>query len=223
MVKRVKKRVRRIPITKAVAAKVLEVVDAGLSKGMGYAKPGQMCIEAAVCYAMGEPHTDNPRCVTQGIRDAKIEINDWGRWYLADPDGRDADSDKVRLTRSKVMRRLAIAQLGSKGAISDQKWNDALREYLWAKNPRKKEYEKGYKAALATLTTAMRELKSGKPVDISVELFNPKNEVHPIQDLMDGCSTIDHVRRLCEDLVKILIKLKSPGTKFLYLTRRKQK
>jgi len=42
-------------ITREVAQKVLSAVDAGLVKGQGIQEPGKMCVEAAVCYALGLP------------------------------------------------------------------------------------------------------------------------------------------------------------------------
>lgn len=39
-------------LTKEIAQKVLTTVDKGLSCGLGHPKPGQMCVEAAVCYAL---------------------------------------------------------------------------------------------------------------------------------------------------------------------------
>lgn len=61
-------------ITREIASKVLEVVDAGLVKGLGQPLPGQMCVEAAVCFAMGLPHSDEPTCVaaTNGARDKAL-------------------------------------------------------------------------------------------------------------------------------------------------------
>jgi hypothetical protein len=60
-----------------------------------------MCVEAAVCYAMGLPHSDKPTCVGTAVRAFKIRIND-ARW----------SSDKAR---TEGLRRLAVAQLGSDG------------------------------------------------------------------------------------------------------------
>ena len=40
-------------ITREIAQKVLNTVDAGLTKGIGESIPGQMCVEAAVCFALG--------------------------------------------------------------------------------------------------------------------------------------------------------------------------
>jgi hypothetical protein len=86
-------------LTKRHARKVLEVVDAGLVHGMGEPEPGKMCVEAAVCYALGLPHGDDPPCVGKAVREFKIRLND-AQW----------SSDKAR---AKGMRRVAIAQLGS--------------------------------------------------------------------------------------------------------------
>jgi hypothetical protein len=81
------------------ARKVLSVVDCGLSKGIGTPKPGQMCIEAAVCYALGLPHGDDPNCVADAVKWYKITVNDSG-W-------------SSKAARARGMRRVAIAQLGS--------------------------------------------------------------------------------------------------------------
>ena len=88
-----------VTINKELAKKVLNVVDKGLVNGMGEAVPGKMCVEAAVCYALGLPHSDNPPCVGQNVRSFKISLNDQ-KWPT--------DKD-----RTKGMRKLAIAQLGS--------------------------------------------------------------------------------------------------------------
>lgn len=82
-----------------IASRVLTAVDAGLVSGLGNQIPGQMCVEAAVCFAFGLPHGDEPPCVGSAVRSFKIALNDSG-W----------SSNSVRATG---MRRLAIAQLGS--------------------------------------------------------------------------------------------------------------
>jgi hypothetical protein len=101
-------------ITEAVAAKVLETVDAGLVKGMGHAAPGKMCVEAAVCYALGLPHGDDPACVSRAVRQLKIRLND-SNW----------SSDKAR---AKGLRRLALIQLGSRDAIEDKEFAKRVAE-----------------------------------------------------------------------------------------------
>jgi hypothetical protein len=82
-------------ITRKIAAKVLETVDAGLSKGVGVREPGSMCVEAAACYALGLPHGDDPGCVSAPLRQLKMNLND-----------RDWSSKEAR---AKGLRRLALA------------------------------------------------------------------------------------------------------------------
>ncbi len=88
-----------IVIDRELAAKVLSIVDKGLVKGLGDPKPGKMCVEAAVNYAMGADHGDSPACVGAAVRAFKIRLND-AAW----PTNKD---------RTDGMRKLAIAQLGS--------------------------------------------------------------------------------------------------------------
>lgn len=86
-------------ITRELAQKVLSVVDAGLASGLGKPVPGQMCVEAAVNYALGGEHNDIPACVGSAVRAFKIRLND-APWPSKE-------------ARTKGMRKLAIAQLGS--------------------------------------------------------------------------------------------------------------
>jgi hypothetical protein len=88
-----------IQITRDVAIKVLSVVDAGLVNGLGTPTPGKMCVEAAVCYALGLPHGDDPQCVSKAVRALKIRLNDLS-W-------------SSNATRAKGLRRLSIIQLGT--------------------------------------------------------------------------------------------------------------
>jgi len=106
-------------ITREIAAKVLEVVDAGLVSGMGKPIPGQMCVEAAVCYAMGLPHSDDPKCVAPILRSLKIRLND-STW----------SSDKAR---ANGLRRLALAQLGSRNVLDEKEFSSGYGS-LNAKN-----------------------------------------------------------------------------------------
>ena len=102
-------------ITRDLAAKVLEVVDAGLSKGLGFQAPGQMCVEAAVCYAMGLPHGDEPSCVAPVLRSLKIALND-KPWSSPQ-------------ARASGLRRLAIAQLGSAGCLDEREFIRRVADY----------------------------------------------------------------------------------------------
>ena len=101
-------------ITVEQARKVLSVIDAGLCHGKGVPTPGQMCVEAAVCYGLGLPFDDDPECVEPAIRSFKISLNDRG-W----------SSNKAR---AKGLRRIGIAQLGSKGAVDGKEFAARLAE-----------------------------------------------------------------------------------------------
>jgi hypothetical protein len=93
-----------ITITQGVVDKINELLDHGLPAGLGEAKPGKMCVEAAISYALGLKHSDDPGCVIEPLRQLKIRLNDTARWT----------SNKAR---AEGLRRLAIAQLGSKGTV----------------------------------------------------------------------------------------------------------
>lgn len=99
-------------ITREIAEKVLATIDAGLVAGIGAPVPGKMCVEAAVCYAMGLPHGDEPACVNSVLRNLKITLNDQA-W----------SSDKAR---ASGMRRLGLAQLGSAGTLDARAFNVAV-------------------------------------------------------------------------------------------------
>ena len=106
--------VTEMEITRETAAKVLEVVDAGLVSGVGNPVPGQMCVEAAVCYAMGLPHGDDPYTVSTILRALKIRLND-STWSSA-------------RSRATGLRRLAVAQLGSQGVLDDAEFGRRVVE-----------------------------------------------------------------------------------------------
>lgn len=94
-----------IEITREIATKVRDIVDAGLVHGVGSPIAGKMCVEAAVCFALGLPHGDDPGCVSAPLRRLKIRLND-SNW-------------SSNTARAAGLRRLAVAQLGSKGVLDD--------------------------------------------------------------------------------------------------------
>src|SRR5271165_7007717 len=94
-----------IIITSEIAKKVIETVDAGLCSGLGKPIPGEMCVEAAVCYALGFPHGDEPFCVSRALRMLKMRLND-SCW-------------SSNAARASGLRKLSILQLGSNGELDD--------------------------------------------------------------------------------------------------------
>lgn len=108
----------KFKITSKLINEINKLLDKGLIGGdVGDPKPGKMCVEAAICYALGEDHGDSPSCVAPTVREFKISLND-----------ADWTSNKAR---ADGMRDLAIAQLGSKD-IPDLnfKFADVLDKHL---------------------------------------------------------------------------------------------
>src|SRR5271170_392014 len=98
----IEKRRSNMQITRAHIDKINSLLDHGLVKGLGVQQEGKMCVEAAISYALGLKHGDDPGCVMEPLRRLKIRLNDSSYWT----------SNKAR---AEGLRRLAIAQLGSKG------------------------------------------------------------------------------------------------------------
>lgn len=103
-------------ITEEIARKILTTIDCGLTEGKGSPEPGKMCVEAAVCYGMGLPHSDSPTCVAPVLRDLKIGLND-----------RPWSSD---LVRAKGLRRLGLIQLGTKDTLDEPEFLRRVQEML---------------------------------------------------------------------------------------------
>src|SRR5690606_33555053 len=101
-------------MTADIASKVLSVVDWGLRSGLGEPIPGYMCVRSAVCYALGLPHDDDPKCVDPPLHLFVITHND-SSW----------SSPKAR---AEGMRKLAVAQLGSLGQIDSIQFVQRLAE-----------------------------------------------------------------------------------------------
>ena len=100
--------------TRETAEKIVELLTYGLVSGMGSPEPGKMCVEAMVCYAMGLPHGDRPACVAPALRRLKIALNDKA-WSSPE-------------ARAKGLRRLAVAQLGSAGALDERAFAKRVAE-----------------------------------------------------------------------------------------------
>lgn len=92
-------------ITLGHATRIVDLLTHGLVQGIGIQEPGKMCVEAAVCYALGLPHSDDPGCVSPPVRRLKIRLND-ALW-------------SSNMARADGLKRLALMQLGSKGALND--------------------------------------------------------------------------------------------------------
>ncbi len=56
--------------------RITEVVSHGLVQGKGSPVPGELCLEAAICLALGLPHGDAPPCVAEPDREFAIGLSD---------------------------------------------------------------------------------------------------------------------------------------------------
>ena len=105
-------------ITEPLVRKLLATVDVGLVRGLGSPEPGKMCVEAAISFALGEKHSDGPSCVDSVVRAGKVVLNDCA-W-------------SSNMARARGMRKVAIAQLGSKDTINYLKYARLLAQYTLA-------------------------------------------------------------------------------------------
>lgn len=252
-----------IKIDEKVAAKVLKIVDKGLINGLGSPFPGAMCVEAAVCYAMNEPHGDKPKCVDPYLRYEKIKLNDWEGW--------ESDAD-----RAQGLRRLAIAQLGSRGNFDKAVFKKlmikagvtllckhgksfaqanfkqdlaATKDALAVQKLKAKHHRSSYRAAIKdqraskklikSFKKSLKELSNEKAIykklchlisDFKLENYNknPVKNGHLGVDIahrldMLGMDLLKASKAAAEAMTQVLIKMKIPGTKYLYLTNKKKR
>lgn len=200
-------------VNEAICKRVLAVVDKGLVGGIGEPVPGEMCVEAAVAYAYGERHTDKPKCVNSTLSDFKISLNDDLNWENDDQ-------------RAKGLRRLAIAQLGTKGSgFKFSTFKRLLQEKLEAVI-----FEYGVKPYLNGLTKALASKKKLDVIlgeiasledmntdDLGFSIYGPESMV----DALENSQNISDDKKilLCEIVVQVLVQMNTPGSRYLYLTK----
>jgi hypothetical protein len=95
-------------------AKVEEILSQGLSVGLEDPTTGQVCIEAAICLALGLPLGDDPPCTAPAVRAYKIALND-ALW----------SSPRARAVG---MRNLLYAQIGTRGVLDEVRFVQRLAE-----------------------------------------------------------------------------------------------
>lgn len=178
-----------------------------------------MCIEYAISIASGTPDDkDGPRCVNQNLRRFKIDLNDC---YQYDNEAH----------RAKVLRRIGIAQLGTDKGFSWSKFQKALLKWQdeFVANWNEACVPK-LKASAAQRATVLKALKT-----LDVDDLNEAGRVFAdlsygaeqdesfnyVEDLL--CDYPEEIDAYVEGIVQILKKMKTPGSKFLYLTEGKKK
>ena len=211
----------RAEITETVARKVLDTVDAGLVNGLGSPKPGSMCVEAAVCYALGLPHSDDPQCVSRALRTLKIRLND-SNW----------SGPKAR---ANGLRRLALIQLGSAGALDDKEFVRRVAELAVRKS-----VPEALRAAASVQkdahhASALRDAADACEKEGTEEVArsanaaanaaaraaaNAANAANAAAYAADDAAYArdKSLASFCEGVVQILIDMKVPGAQWLSLT-----
>lgn len=194
----------KFTVTKELVDKVIETVDAGLVIGMGIPKPSQMCVEAAVNYAMGLPHGDRPTCVSPVIRRLKINLNDrvWS-WSWS------GEGDKK--VRAKGLRRLAVAQLGTADFTPEQNLEFAQR-YAKAVLPPDK-FENSYAADYAA--QAERNLEDYRKLGFSKLFLDASLDYAGHATVYANSDSSMPLAEKAEIAVQILIDMKAPATDFI--------
>jgi hypothetical protein len=204
-------------LTETLARDVLRVVDAGLVSGLGNPVPGKMCVEAAVCYAMGLPHSDQPTCVAPAVRTLKIGLND-AHWSSA-------------TTRAAGLRRLAVAQLGSEN-IDEVEFvqrvaviTAAAVTAAHAAGPSAyaayAAYAAAYAAGPAAYAADAAAAANAAAYDAAYGAYDAGpaayDAAYGAYDA--GPAAYDAaLAAFCESVVQALIEMRAPGTAFLYLT-----
>jgi hypothetical protein len=235
---------QQIQITKETARKVLTAVAPGLTSGLGRRAPGEMCVEAAVCYALGLPHGADPQCVSENLRSLVIRLNDFA-W-------------SSNLARAHGMRRLALAQLGSKGHLDEKEFSRRLVDHaIRVTVPKALRAaasvisDETQKAALCAAADkcekegteeavyAARSAADAADATYAHAATYAAAYAHAVYTYADaaayaahatynakanaarkyGCKEFDEAfAEYAEDVVQILIDMKAPGCQWLYLT-----
>ncbi len=201
-------------ITEEIARKVLTIVDAGLVKGVGNPKAGEMCVEAAVCFALDLPHGDDPACVSRALRLLKIALND-KEW-------------SSNAARGAGLRRVAVAQLGSRGTLDDVEFMKRVAEMT---------IRKIVPLALRAVATKHHDPKHVLALNLAADECE-RNPTKAAADAAyaanaaayaaDAAAYAAHaapnagydkvLADFAEDVVQILIEMKAPGCQWLPLT-----
>lgn len=198
---------KKIIVNKELAQKVIDVVTPGLCNGLGSPEPGKMCVEAAVNYACGLPHGDDPTCVGQSVRNFKICLND-SPW----------SSNKAR---AKGMVKIAIAQLGS-NKLNQKKFEKLMdKEYaklVWkAFRVEISKIVKDKKMSISNKVSKIGSI-SDDHRDCCNEHYDGLMNENPAFLKMKNDEYYTFLADIC---LTVLKKMKSPGCKYLYLLNKK--
>lgn len=201
-------------LNETIIKSLLNLIDRGLCYGLGNGVPGAVCIEAAVCMTFENRNDDNPKCVAPILRDFKVRLNDTYKW----------GSNQAR---ARGLRRLGVAQLGTRDNFNDEEfakelailvYNLAIKKTLLVEPPPVSKWEeladKGKSNVIQTmgldyLSWAIANIQDHRFGNAAMRLASVIKEI-----ATDSAS----LAAISEEVVQILVKMKTPGVEFLYLT-----
>jgi len=194
------------------ARRVLEVVDAGLIGGsVGQPRPGAMCVNAAISYALGMQHSDHPVCVGQYETQVSISLNDFFAGTYSE--------------RSQIMRRLAIAQLGTADRYIAHFPNSLLSEARLLRNRINSKFNLDYSLQRFDLNRVFEEmLVNNSKIITSIGRYAHEAGVI-IAMMLYASESSEPVRmaylavyaEFCEAVVRAHMRCGSPGVQYLWL------
>jgi hypothetical protein len=217
---------KKFKMTEDIACRVIQAVNPGLTCGLGKPKPGHMCVEAAVCYALREPHGEEPSCVDFLLREDKIILNDLECW-------------ESKKDRANALLKVSIMQLGTKGLPAMKRYKKVLskwtEEIVIPKIIGMCEYAYGFYEALS-----VKVPNRVKRLELTIEALSGTNSpIHSLDSHADiiryGNQLLDFIffslqqsplprRQLrsialstIEALENTLEELKTPGSEYTYL------
>jgi len=186
------------------AKNLREICSHGLAKGVGVNKPGEMCVMQAVSIASSEPFTDKPTCVDYRLRELCVLLNDNYLWIN-------------NHERSQYLTPIAIASLGTRGRGDVTKMASRIfKEYeaklnqFWAEynencNQYWDENNENHNQFCAEYNEKWKQFWAECNENCN-QFWDEYNE---------NCNQLSI--ETCTTLLAELIRLETPGSKFLYL------
>lgn len=172
------------------------ILARGLCKGAGV-QGKRVCIEAAICEALGLQHDDDPGCVATAVREFKIQLND-SNWSSP-------------AARAEGLRDLGLAQLGSKEVVSNSEFTERLaiktrdvlcRELADMSNVPSAWQTETFRIAGDAFLSSLNAAMAANYAKTAVG--------HPLND------EDDYFLRLSAALaLEVLIELRSPGVRYI--------
>jgi len=186
------------------AKNLREICSHGLAEGLGVNKPGGMCVMAAVSIASGEPFTDKPICVDLSLRALCIDLNDDSGW--ANDYDRAQYLTPIAIASLGTLSMDDVAEMASEIAVAHEaKRRSLLDEYEAKRRSLLDEYEAKCKL--------FRDEYKAKRKPFSDE-YKAKRKPF-LDEYTAKCRQL--LIETCETLLAELIRLETPGSKFLYL------